>query len=115
MEAVTGYYIKLEQANDEWGLTDEYWTNTFTLETIEYTPEENETIKDFSEHPMFKNTTDMILFYPDNSFEHIPWISGEADYDNSERYIDLFSSNAQDSSMLDLKPGEKIIGAYSET
>ena len=41
--------------------------------------------------------------------------NGKADYDNSERYIDLFSSNAQDSSMLDLKPGEKIIGAYSET
>lgn len=115
METVTGYYIKLEQADDEWGLTDEYWANTFTLETIEYTPEENETIKDFSEHPMFKNATDMVLFYPDDSFEHIPWISGKADYDNSERYIDLFSSNAQDSSMLDLKPGEKIIGAYAET
>ena len=114
METVTGYYIKLEQADDEWGLTDDYWADTFTLETIEYTPEEDETIRDFSEHPMFKDTVDMILFYPDGSFEHIPWSNGKADYDNAERYIDLFNSNAQDASIIELEPGEIIIGAYAK-
>lgn len=113
METVTGYYIKLETAEDEWGLTDDYWTNTFTLTNVEYTPDEDETIMEFSDYPLFKNANDMVLFYPDGTYEHIPWANGEADYDNAQRYINVLESNVE-AGTVELQPGEQIIGAYAE-
>ncbi len=113
METVTGYYIKLETAEDEWGLTDDYWTNTFTLTNVEYTPDEDETIMEFSDYPLFKNANDMVLFYPDGTYEHIPWTNGEADYDNAQRYINVLESNVE-AGTVELQPGEQIIGAYAE-
>lgn len=113
METVTGYYIKLEKAKDIWGLTDEYWTDTFTLTNVEYTPDEDETIANFSEYPLFKNANDMVLFYPDDTYEHIPWVNGKADYDNAERYINVLEQNV-DVGLVELEPGQQIIGAYAE-
>ena len=113
METVTGYYIKLETVEDEWGLTDDYWTNTFTLTNVEYVPDEDETIANFSEYPLFKNAKDMVLFYPDNTYEHIPWSDGKADYENSKRYIDVLNSNVQVGT-VELELGQQIIGAYAE-
>lgn len=113
METVAGYYIKLETVEDQWGLTDEYWTDTFTLTNVEYTPDEDETIANFSEYPLFKNANDMVLFYPDDTYEHIPWVNGKADYDNAERYINVLEQNV-DVGMVELKPGQQIIGAYAE-
>lgn len=113
METVTGYYIKLEKAEDIWGLTDEYWTDTFTLTNVEYTPDENEIIANFSEYPLFKNAKDMVLFYPDDTYEHIPWVNGKADYDNAERYINVLEQNV-DVGLVELEPGQQIIGAYAE-
>ena len=101
METVTGYYIKLEKAEDIWGLTDEY------------TPDENEIIANFSEYPLFKNAKDMVLFYPDDTYEHIPWVNGKADYDNAERYINVLDQNV-DVGLVELEPGQQIIGAYAE-
>lgn len=113
METVTGYYIKLEPTEDMWGLTDDYWTETFMLTAVDYTPAEDETIAEFSEYPLFKNANDMVLFYPDGSFEHIPWIDGKADYANAERYINVIDSNVN-AKTIKLEPGEQIIGAYAE-
>lgn len=113
METVTGYYIKLETVEDQWGLTDEYWTDTFTLTNVEYTPDENEIIANFSEYPLFKNANDMVLFYPDDTYEHIPWVNGKADYDNAERYINVLEQNV-DVGLVELEPGQQIIGAYAE-
>ncbi len=113
METVTGYYIKLEATEDMWGLTDDYWTKTFTLTAVDYIPAEGETIDEFSEYPMFKNANDMVLFYPDGSFEHIPWVNGKADYENAERYINIIDSNVNVGA-IKLEPGEQIIGAYAE-
>ena len=113
METVAGYYIKLETVEDQWGLTDEYWTDTFTLTNVKYTPDEDETIANFSEYPLFKNANDMVLFYPDDTYEHIPWVNGKADYDNAERYINVLEQNV-DVGMVELKPGQQIIGAYAE-
>ena len=113
METVTGYYIKLEPTEDKWGLTDDYWTNTFTLTNVEYTPDEDETIANFSEYPLFKNANDMVLFYPDGTYELIPWVNGKADYDNAERYINVLEQNV-DVGMVELQPGQQIIGAYAE-
>lgn len=113
MSNVTGYYIKLETTPDKWGLTNSYWKNTFTLTNVEYVPTEEETIMDFSEYPLFKNAKDMILFYPDGTFEHIPWVNGKADYNNAERYINVIDSNVE-AGTVELKVGEQIIGAYAE-
>ena len=113
METVTGYYIKLEKTEDIWGLTDEYWTDTFTLTNVEYTPNEDETIANFDEYPLFKNANDMVLFYPDGTYELIPWVNGKADYDNAERYINVLEQNV-DVGMVELQPGQQIIGAYAE-
>ncbi|MBP1547018.1 MAG: hypothetical protein J6A37_10495 [Oscillospiraceae bacterium] len=113
METVTGYYIRLEKTKDIWGLTDEYWKDTFTLTSVEYIPDEKETIANFSEYPLFKNAEDMILFYPDGTYEHIPWSNGKADYINAERYINVLEQNT-DVGLVELKPGQRIIGAYAE-
>lgn len=110
----SGCYLKLEFVSDEWGLTDDYWTKTFTLTNLKYTPNKDETITDFSELPLFKNASDMILFYPDDTYERIPWKNGKADYDNSERYLNVLKSNV-DAGTVDLKPGDQIIGAFKET
>ena len=113
METVTGYYIKLEPSEDIWGLTNDYWTETFTLTAVDYTPAEGETIAEFSDYPMFKDARDMVLFYPDGSFDHIPWVDGKADYENAERYINIIDSNVN-AGTIKLEPGEQIIGAYAE-
>lgn len=113
METVTGYYIKLEPSEDIWGLTNDYWTETFTLTSVDYTPAEGETIAEFSDYPMFKDARDMVLFYPDGSFDHIPWVDGKADYENAERYINIIDSNVN-AGTIKLEPGEQIIGAYAE-
>ncbi len=113
METVTGYYIKLETVADQWGLTEDYWTNTFTLTNVEYTPAEDETIANFDEYPLFKNANDMVLFFPDKTYEYIPWVNGKADYDDAKRYIDVLSQNV-DVGMVELQVGEQIIGAYAE-
>ncbi len=113
METVTGYYIKLEPTEDLWNLTEDYWTNTFKLTTVEYTPSEDETIDSFDEYPLFKNAKDMVLFYPDETYEYIPWENGKADHDHSERYINVLTQNVNVGE-VHLHPGEEIIGAYSE-
>lgn len=112
MQTVSGYYVKLEEVKDQWGLTGDYWSKTFTLTSVEYSPDEDEIVEDFSEHAMFKKAKDMILFYPDGSFERIPWANGKADYENADRYIDLFGADQESASILDLEPGATIIGAY---
>lgn len=112
MQTVSGYYVKLEEVKDQWGLTGDYWSKTFTLTSMEYSPDEDEIIEDFSENALFKNTKDMILFYPDGSFERIPWANGKADYENADRYIDLFGADQESASILDLEPGTTVIGAY---
>ncbi len=114
MQTVSGYYVKLEEVKDQWGLTGDYWSKTFTLTSMEYSPDEDEIIEDFSENDIFKNTSDMILFYPDGSFERIPWANGKADYENAERYINLFGTDQESASILDLEPGTTIIGAYAQ-
>lgn len=113
METITGYYLKVDKVADKWGLTNDYWNQTFTLTNVEYVPAEGEVITNFSDYPLFKNADDMVLFYPDGTYEHIPWKNGKADYDNSERYINVLESNV-DAGTVKLKPGEQIIGAYAE-
>ena len=113
METVTGYYIKLETVPDEWGYTENYWTETFTLTNVEYTPSEDETIANFDEYPLFKNAKDMILVYPDGTYEIIPWENGKADYANAKRYINVLDQDV-DVGLVKLDVGEKIIGAYAE-
>lgn len=89
METVIGYYIKLETVPDEWGYTEDYWKETFTLTNVEYTPSEDEIITNFDEYPLFKNAKDMVLVYPDGTYEIIPWKNGKADYANAKRYINV--------------------------
>ena len=89
VETVNDYYIKLEPAEDVWGLTDDYWTETSTLTAIDYITDEGKTITEFSEYPLFKNAKDMVLFCQDGSFDHIPWVDGKANYENAECYIIL--------------------------
>lgn len=113
MQTVTGYYIKLESTADKWGLTNGYWTNTFTLTNVEYTPDEEEIIMNFSEYPLFKNANDMVLFYPDGTYEQTPWQNGKADYENAKRYINVLQSNIN-AGTIKLDVGEQIIGAYAE-
>lgn len=113
METVTGYYIKLETVPDEWGYTEDYWTETFTLTNVEYTPSEDETIANFDEYPLFKNAKDMILVYPDGTYEIIPWKNGKADYANAKRYINVLDQDV-DVGLVKLEVGERIIGAYAE-
>ncbi|MDR0196684.1 MAG: hypothetical protein LBI36_00480 [Oscillospiraceae bacterium] len=113
METITGYYLKLDMVADMWGLTNSYWDETFTLTCIEYTPDENETITELGEHPAFANATDMLLFYPDGTYERIPWSNGSANYALSKRYIDVLKYNLGIETRT-LEPGEYIVGAYSE-
>lgn len=113
METVTGYYIKLETVPDEWGYTEDYWKETFTLTNVEYTPSEDETIANFDEYPLFKNAKDMILVYPDGTYEIIPWKNGKADYANAKRYINVLDQDV-DVGLVKLEVGERIIGAYAE-
>lgn len=113
METVTGYYIKLETVPDEWGYTEDYWKETFTLTNVEYTPSEDETIANFDEYPLFKNAKDMILVYPDGTYEIIPWKNGKADYANAKRYINVLDQDV-DVGLVKLDVGEQIIGAYAE-
>jgi hypothetical protein len=113
MQTVTGYYLKVDETEDQWDLTNSYWTNTFTLSYVEYEPVDGVTITDFSEYPLFKNATDMLLFYPDGTYERIPWINGKADYNNAKRYIDILKYNTGVETR-DLELGEMIVGTYSE-
>lgn len=113
METIRGYYLKVDVVNDAWGLTNRYWTNTFTLTCVEYQPIDGVTITDFSEYPLFKNASDMILFYPDGTYERLPWKNGKADYAKAKRYIDVLKYNVGIETRV-LSPGEQIIGAYAE-
>lgn len=113
METVIGYYIKLETVPDEWGYTEDYWKETFTLTNVEYTPSEDEIITNFDEYPLFKNAKDMVLVYPDGTYEIIPWKNGKADYANAKRYINVLDQDV-DVGLVKLEVGERIIGAYAE-
>jgi PKD repeat protein len=103
--------LAINIVNDEWGITNDYWTTTFTATNISDRDLYNVTAS-FSGSTFNCEISDMELIYPDGTVIIVPWQAGKPDFNNKNVYLPALIED-ENTNYMTLKPGQSIIGAFS--